>query len=85
MNKNTFPEIQKRGPDPMKTFKLGPIGMIYGFSNDPKDRLWGHTDENRTSRVRHLISLHYIEIPDGRKLWGSYLGSLCVHFYRNRK
>jgi hypothetical protein len=77
---NTFPYNKKRGPDSLKKFQFGPLTIFLGFSKDPDDRLWGHTDENRRTRVRHLISLHFIEVPDGRTVWGIYLGSLCLYW-----
>lgn len=54
MDQHTFPEKQKRGPNSFRKFNLGSLEFLYGFAEDPNDHLWGHTDENRRTRVRAL-------------------------------
>jgi len=70
----------KRGPDSMREYRFGPLLLWTGMSRDADDRLWGHTDADGLTRTRHLASLHYLEAPDGQRIWGAYVWSLCLYF-----
>jgi hypothetical protein len=75
-----FEPSVRRGPDSMREFRLGPLLILAGLARDPNDRLWGITDPSGMTRTRHLVSLHYLEVPDGRRVWGVYLGPLCLYW-----
>lgn len=75
-----FEPLVRRGPDSFREFRCGPLYILYGLASDPKDRRWGHTDPGGQTRVRHVWSVHYIEVPDGRKVWGAYIGPLCFYW-----
>ena len=74
-------EAQVRlGTESFREFRRGPLRISYRFARQPGDRLWGHTTPSGTIRVRHALSLHYLAAPDGRKVWGAYLGPLCLYW-----
>jgi hypothetical protein len=70
----------KRGPDSMREYRFGHLVIFAGMSRDPEDRLWGHTDTNGLTRTRHLVSVHYLEAPNGQRIWGVYVWRLCLYF-----
>ena len=68
------------GPESFSEFRLGPLLVLYQLARDPNDRLWGHTEPSGQTRTRHVWSLHWLEVPEGRKLWGAYIGPLCLYW-----
>jgi hypothetical protein len=63
----------------MREFRLGPLMILVGLAHEPGDRLWGHTEPSGLTRTRHVVSLHYLEVPDGRRVWGAYIGRLALY------
>jgi hypothetical protein len=76
----TFNPPVKHRPESYRRLQLGPLLVMYRFSSDTNDKLWGHTEPSGKTRVRHLISLHYLEASDGCKVWGAYIVSLCLYW-----
>ena len=74
------------GPSPLRelgSFKeltIGKLYVLYGAAQLKDDKLWGHTEPDRRLRTRHLLSLHFLERPDGRRVWGCYVGSFCAYW-----
>jgi len=65
--------------DSMQKYRFGPLIILTGTSRDPKDHLWGHTAPDRLTRTRHLVSLHYLEVPSGQRIWGyTFGGSVSI-------